>query len=91
MEESSSTCEPPPEEARRSPECERDDAVLGEGDQEWEHVQQLCLSGWGELVPVGTSQTITMGQNVYVGLGLTSGSTTALATARFDNVSVTSP
>jgi hypothetical protein len=40
---------------------------------------------------VGTSQTITMGQTVYVGLAVTSGSTTSLATATFDNVSVTSP
>jgi hypothetical protein len=40
---------------------------------------------------VGTSQTITMGQSVYVGLAVTSGSTTSLATATFDNVSVTSP
>jgi hypothetical protein len=42
-------------------------------------------------VQVGTSQTITMGQSVYVGLGVTSGSTTALATAIFDNVSVSAP
>jgi hypothetical protein len=42
-------------------------------------------------VQVGTSQTIGMGQTVYVGLAVTSGSTTALATATFDNVSVTSP
>src|SRR6202521_1054241 len=41
--------------------------------------------------PLGTSQTISMGQTVYVGLAATSGSTTALATATFDNVSVTSP
>jgi RHS repeat-associated protein len=37
---------------------------------------------------VGTSQTITMAQNVYIGLAVTSGSTTASATATFDNVSV---
>jgi len=37
---------------------------------------------------VGTSQTISMAQNVYVGLTVTSGTTTALATATFDNVSV---
>jgi hypothetical protein len=42
-------------------------------------------------VQVGTSQTITMGPTVYVGLAVTSGSTTALATATFDNVSVTYP
>jgi len=42
-------------------------------------------------VQLGTSQTISMGQTVYVGLAVTSGSTTALATATFDNVSVTSP
>jgi hypothetical protein len=40
---------------------------------------------------VGASQTISMGSNVYAGLAVTSGSTTALATATFDNVSVTSP
>ena len=40
---------------------------------------------------VGSSQTITMGQNVEVGLAVTSGNTTALATGTFDNVSVTSP
>jgi hypothetical protein len=41
-------------------------------------------------VQVGTSQTISMAQNVYVGLAVNSGSTTALATATFDNVSVNS-
>src|SRR6266571_3587570 len=41
-------------------------------------------------VQVGTTQTITMAQNVYVGLGVTSGSTSALATATFDSVSVNS-
>jgi hypothetical protein len=40
---------------------------------------------WTQL---GTSQTITMAQNVYVGLAVNSGSTTALATATFDNVSI---
>jgi len=43
---------------------------------------------WTQL---GTSQTITMGQNVYVGLAVNSGTSTALATATFDSVSVTSP
>jgi len=37
------------------------------------------------------SQTINMGQNVYVGLAVNSGSASAAATATFDNVSVTSP
>jgi hypothetical protein len=32
-----------------------------------------------------------MGPTVYVGLAVTSGTTTALATATFDNVSVTYP
>jgi len=32
-----------------------------------------------------------MAQNVYVGLAVNSGSTSAQATATFDNVSVTSP
>jgi hypothetical protein len=41
---------------------------------------------------VGASQTITRAQNVYVGLAVNGGSTTALATATFDNVSIsTSP
>jgi hypothetical protein len=43
---------------------------------------------WTQL---GTSQTITMGQSVNVGLAVTSGSTTALANATFDNVSITTP
>jgi regulation of enolase protein 1 (concanavalin A-like superfamily) len=34
------------------------------------------------------SQTVTMAQNVYVGLGVTSANNSALATATFDNVSV---
>src|SRR5580658_4875236 len=41
-------------------------------------------------VQLGTSQTISMAQNVYIGLAVNSGSTTALATATFDNVSVNS-
>jgi hypothetical protein len=43
---------------------------------------------WAQL---GTSQTISMAQNVFVGLGVTSGTPTAMATATFDNVSITSP
>jgi hypothetical protein len=39
----------------------------------------------------GTSQTITMAQNVYVGLAVNSGTTSGLATATFDNVSLTTP
>ncbi|HXJ06572.1 MAG TPA: hypothetical protein VNH65_15820, partial [Candidatus Acidoferrum sp.] len=39
----------------------------------------------------GTSQTINMAQNVYVGLAVNSGSTSALATATFDNVSISTP
>src|SRR5260221_508704 len=38
---------------------------------------------------VGTSQTITMAQNVYIGLAESSDSTSVLDTATFDNVSVT--
>jgi hypothetical protein len=41
-------------------------------------------------VQFGTSQTINMGQNVYIGLAVSSGSTSSLATATFDNVSVSS-
>src|SRR6202040_2459507 len=36
----------------------------------------------------GTNQTINMGQNVYIGLGVSSGSTSRLATATFDSVSI---
>ena len=39
---------------------------------------------------LGTSQTISMAQNVYVGLAVNSGTASALATATFDNVSVSS-
>jgi RHS repeat-associated protein len=37
---------------------------------------------------VGTTQTISMATDVYVGLGVTANSTSSLATATFDNVSV---
>jgi hypothetical protein len=40
-------------------------------------------------VQFGSSQTINVGQNVYIGLAVSSGSLTNLATATFDNVSVT--
>jgi uncharacterized protein YceK len=39
----------------------------------------------------GASQTISMAQNVYVGLAVNSGSSSALATATFDNVSISTP
>jgi len=39
---------------------------------------------------VGTSHTISMAQNVYIGLAVSSDSTTSLATATFDSVSVSS-
>ncbi len=42
-------------------------------------------------VQLGTSQTVSMTPNVYVGLAVSSRSTSSLATASFDNVSVTSP
>ena len=42
-------------------------------------------------VQLGASQTISMAQNAFVGLAVTSGSTTALTTATFDNVFITSP
>jgi uncharacterized protein YceK len=41
-------------------------------------------------VQVGSSQTIDMAQNVYMGLGVSSQNTSALATATFDNVSISS-
>ncbi len=39
-------------------------------------------------VQFGSSKTINMGQNVYIGLGVSSGSTSRLATATFDSVSI---
>src|SRR6266568_2141856 len=39
---------------------------------------------------IGTTQTITMTTNVYIGLAVSSQNTSALATATFDNVSVSS-
>jgi RHS repeat-associated protein len=39
---------------------------------------------------IGTSQTITMAQNVYIGLAVCSYSNASLATATFDNVSISS-
>src|SRR6202166_211384 len=42
-------------------------------------------------VQLGTSATISMAPNVLVGLAVNSGSTSALATATFDNVSIASP
>jgi len=42
-------------------------------------------------VQVGSSQTITMAQNVYIGLAVSSRNTSALATSTFDNVSVSTP
>ena len=41
-------------------------------------------------VQVGTNQTISMAQNVYLGLAVSSNNNSALATATFDNVSVSS-
>ena len=40
---------------------------------------------------VGTAQTISMAQNVYVGLAVSSDTTSALSTATIDNVSITTP
>src|SRR6266481_4609273 len=42
---------------------------------------------WAQL---GTSQTVSMAQNVYVGLAVSNRTTSALATATFDSVSVSS-
>jgi subtilase family serine protease len=41
-------------------------------------------------VQVGTTQTITMAQNVYIGLAVSANNNSVLATATFDNVSVNS-
>jgi hypothetical protein len=43
---------------------------------------------WTQL---STSQSITMNSSVYIGLAVSSGSTSALASATFDNVSITNP
>jgi hypothetical protein len=40
---------------------------------------------------LGASQTVSMAPNVYVGLAVSSRTTSSLATATFDNVSVTAP
>ena len=42
-------------------------------------------------VQLGASQTVSMAQNVYIGLAVSSRNTSALATATFDNVSLSSP
>src|SRR3989442_1418731 len=42
-------------------------------------------------VQLGTSQTVSMVPNAYVGLAVSSRSTSSLATASFDNVSVSTP
>jgi hypothetical protein len=39
-------------------------------------------------VQVGSSRTISMSQNVYIGLAVSANNNSALATAIFDNVSV---
>ncbi len=41
-------------------------------------------------VQIGTSQTITMAQNVYIGLAVSSQNNSVLATATFDNLSISS-
>src|SRR4029077_5382618 len=40
---------------------------------------------------VGSAQTITMAQNVFIGLAISSNDNTLLTTATFDNVSITFP
>ncbi len=40
---------------------------------------------------VGTTQTISMAQNVYIGLAVSSDTTSALSTSTIDNVSITTP
>jgi hypothetical protein len=51
------------------------------------------FSGFGSpdgvnWVQIGTSQTIPMAQNVYIGLAVSSDNNSLLATATFDNVSI---
>jgi hypothetical protein len=43
---------------------------------------------WTQL---GATQTVTMASNVYIGLVVSSRTTASLATATFDNVSLTTP
>jgi regulation of enolase protein 1 (concanavalin A-like superfamily) len=43
---------------------------------------------WTQL---GATQTVTMATNVYIGLAVSSRTTASLATATFDNVSLTTP
>jgi hypothetical protein len=45
-------------------------------------------TAWTQLA---TSQTVTMAPNVYVGLAVSNRNTASLATATFDNVSLTTP
>jgi len=40
---------------------------------------------------VGSNTTVTMTNPLLIGLAVTSGSTSATATATFDNVSITNP
>ena len=40
-------------------------------------------------VPVGSTQTISMAQSVYIGLAVSANNNSAVATASFDNVVVT--
>jgi len=40
---------------------------------------------------LGTSQTISMAPSVYIGLAVSNRTTSSLATATFDNVSLTTP
>src|SRR5215472_13223996 len=49
--------------------------------------QSLDGVNWAQI---GTSQTISMAQTVYVGLGVSSGSTSTLYTGTLDSVSITS-
>jgi regulation of enolase protein 1 (concanavalin A-like superfamily) len=42
-------------------------------------------------MPIGNPQTINMGQTVYIGLALCSNNPSTLATATYDNVSVSTP
>ncbi|HEY3417891.1 MAG TPA: hypothetical protein VGM23_13490, partial [Armatimonadota bacterium] len=45
----------------------------------------------GTWVQVGSNTTVTMTDPIYIGLVVTSGSTSSTKTATFDNVSITSP
>jgi len=71
-----------------------DDNISGESAPYWMKIVRTGNSLNAYASPdgiawtqIGSTQTISMAQNVYAGLGVASGTTSALATATFDHVS----